>query len=240
MSHSNREITRNLVELAGYRADVEREREVLRKSAANLVERDRVLDLQLIGLSRSIAEWSTRAGAAGFSETDVLNLLGMGQRSLDLSEEDRTLLQSLRPEAAKRDQLAALIDTAGFSLSDISSLAGVSEDTVSEWRHAAGQGVLPDRLEDLRAITEFLVRNHLISAEHVGSWFGSNNGGLAGKRPLDELASEGGFEAIIEAAQEDHIDRLAIARVRRGEMTGSTTIKEFAEEFGVGEQSPSE
>lgn len=50
---------------------------------------------------------------------------------------------------------------------------------------------------------------------------------------LSKIASKGYNTSPIE-----EIDRIAVNRVRNGERTGSTSIEEFAEEFGVDPASP--
>ena len=76
-NYPRREIQAQLKDLGRYRADVERERDDL---VERMTEKGHELDRRLDGIARSAAEWSARAGAAGISESEVVELLGLRSR----------------------------------------------------------------------------------------------------------------------------------------------------------------
>ena len=62
-------------EISSYRAEIEAERAVISQKAERLLDEGRELDARLDRLTRSVAEWSQRAGEAGITRDEVIRLL---------------------------------------------------------------------------------------------------------------------------------------------------------------------
>jgi len=157
-------------------------------------------------------------------------------RQVDLNsdgEDTMIFLDLLQPEAPRKNQVSALTDLAGFTISDLACVSGVDDATLSNWKTDNTSEPLPDVLDDIRVVTEYVARNDIMKIAEIGPWFISPNRYLDRKPPLEVMNARGGFESVLSAIQEEQIDRIAIARIRNGQTTGSTSIEEFAAEFGL-------
>lgn len=101
------------------------------------------------------------------------------------------------------DQVAALL-AIGFSVSELASLASVNPRSITRWaKH--GQDIrsrlASDRLNDLFAVTRFLMQDGTYDHHDIVGWSRSRNHHLAHRRPLELLAEPTAFDAVLAAAE---------------------------------------
>jgi hypothetical protein len=104
----------------------------------------------------------------------------------------------------------------GLKLKEIAYACGVSRESVRLWKRS-DNGDRPDRYEDLRAVTERLLRDGALDPILIGAWLRSRNRGLGYRRPLEAIRA-GAFEKVSDAAE--HFIALSAAppgHVRNGE-----------------------
>jgi hypothetical protein len=101
------------------------------------------------------------------------------------------------------DQVAALL-AIGFSVSELANLASVNPRSITRWaKH--GQEIrsraASDRLNDLFAVTRFLMQDGTYDHNDIVGWARSRNHHLGHRRPLDLLADPSAFDAVLAAAE---------------------------------------
>lgn len=123
---------------------------------------------------------------------------------VDIQSPRTHALASLQPGVPRDQQITALIDEAGFKLSDLSLVARVSDQTIRNWRSEEESSErLPDELDDVRSIAENMIQREQLAADQVGDWFAQRNRLLNHRRPIDVIMLSGGFETVLSAADRD-------------------------------------
>lgn len=111
------------------------------------------------------------------------------------------VLAALQPGELRSRQLEALISQLGFRVSDLARAGSVSTQSIRNWRADANGVGLPEHLDDIRAIAEFLIDTTDATPAQVGVWFQQRNRALDHRRPLDLLCA-GEFDQVLRASTE--------------------------------------
>jgi hypothetical protein len=122
-----------------------------------------------------------------------------GDESKSNFEAGNNWVREIGPTSRRPDQIAVLQDVVKLKLKEIAYAACVSRETVRLWKHS-DNGERPERYEDLRAVTERLLRAETLDPILIGAWFRSRNRGLQDRRPLEAIRA-GAFEKVSEAAE---------------------------------------
>jgi hypothetical protein len=114
-------------------------------------------------------------------------------------EAESPLVRAIGPTSRRQDQIAVLQNVVRLKMKEIAYASCVSRETVRLWKRS-DNGERPERYEDLRAVTERLLRAESLDPVLIGAWFRSRNRGLQDRRPLEAIRA-GAFEKVSEAAE---------------------------------------
>jgi hypothetical protein len=112
---------------------------------------------------------------------------------------DSPWVWAIGPTSPRPNQIAILQEVVKLKLKEIAYASCVSRETVRLWKRS-DNGERPERYEDLRAVTERLLRAETLDPVLIGAWFRSRNRGLQDRRPLEAIRA-GAFEKVSEAAE---------------------------------------
>ena len=136
-----------------------------------------------------------------------MSKVGTANRQVRKRRQKRTVdedpvRERLQPGQLRSTQLRALIEDLQFQVSLLATVGGVSEQTIRNWRTERDGGVLPEHLDDVRAIALRMVTAKQLPAKRIGPWFSERNLSLEDdSRPVTMIA-ENRFEDLLEASRE--------------------------------------
>ncbi|HEX3239058.1 MAG TPA: hypothetical protein VHR18_02850 [Solirubrobacterales bacterium] len=143
---------------------------------------------------------------------------GQPEEETENESAEDLILREIGPTSPRPDQIRVMQDVVGLKLKEIAYATGVSRESVRLWKRA-DNGDRPERYEDLRAVTERLLRGGSLDPILVGAWFRSRNRGLGYRRPLEAIRA-GAFEKVSHAAESFlALSAAASEHVRSGEPT---------------------
>jgi len=114
-----------------------------------------------------------------------------------------------------RDVVRLFHDALALDDEDVARAAGVLPVTVRRWRSSADKSKIRrwEQVDDLRALTSFLLRSGLLEPDEVRQWLRGRNSDLKYDRPLDLIRAQE-FERVL-AAAEMYIRRLQALEVEQ-------------------------
>lgn len=107
----------------------------------------------------------------------------------------------------------------GFSVSELADLASVNPRSITRWAKHGREirsRAASDRLNDLFAVTRFLMQDGTYDQNGIVGWARSRNHHLGFDRPLDRLSDPAAFDAVLAAAEVLIRPELVGQKVRRG------------------------